>query len=258
MKANQLTDQSAIQPAIFLLAICTLSAPLAVASEINVPSDPAPASLNGTEILNLFDGGSLGDFFILNDQSVLNVQGGTIGYGIYATGSSTINVFAGDAGSTEYASEINSAATINFFGGKLGDFGFLDSITNLFGGDAGMNATITGQVNWHGGLLQSNFLGTETGELNVYGRSFEIDGVPLDSLEEGVPFSVTGRGIEISGTLESHEPFVFRLDASPTNSLTPGFVSPGFATNLILFVPEPSSVALLVAAVFGVSARRRS
>lgn len=225
---------------------------------INVPPDAAPTSLTGNQVLNLYEGGVLPAAFVVRDTSTLNFYGGIVGQFLSVTDSGTINVLGGVDDHPESGVIYGSQGTINFYEGSLGDQTYFDGTINIYGGDSGREALITGEVNWHGGLLRPDFIGFDEGTLNVYGRTFNIDGVPLNPLEIEFPFSVMQRGIEVSGTLESGEPFAFSLDAPLSSTLTPGFVSRGFATNLIFIVPEPNAFSLLAFAALGVSVRSRS
>lgn len=199
--------------------------------------------------LNL-TGGTIGGRLGAYEGSTVNVSGGEIGSHFYAYAGSVVNVSGGSIASIARA---NAGSTFNVTGGNIGGLfaayensvvnlsgGAMGSITanvlstiNISGGTAGymhvFNAaefnltggTITGGhtrrdsiFSFSGGTILYNFDADAGSITNIYGTSFQIDGVELTGLVLNEQFVVSDRNVVLTGILADGSPFEFDLDST--------------------------------------------
>ncbi|WP_442485027.1 dockerin type I domain-containing protein [Aeoliella sp. SH292] len=129
-----------------------------------------------------------------DEGGVINVAGGSLPQGVYAY----------------------SEGIVNISGGVVGHSNLLkDSVLNLSGGYvSGLAAWDTSVVNISGGSVGDGFEAYPGSIINLFGDSFAINGVPVQSLSLGEPFQVTQRDVTLSGILADGTPVSFELNSS--------------------------------------------
>jgi len=144
-------------------------------------------------VLNVFDGGGVGDGFNALSGSTLNIFGGSVGDGFDARSGSTVNITGGSAGSRFEAfsgSRVNisggsvgdrfnalSGSTVNITGGSV-DSRFqaiFDSTVNISGGSVGdeLQSFSGSTVNISGGSVGSSFIANSATTVNITGGSVD-------------------------------------------------------------------------------------
>ena len=176
-------------------------------------------------------GGSFGNDFDVQGSQV-NVSGGSIGNGMRAFRDSEVSIsggFVGDDCIAEFGSEVNIS------GGSVGEnFDALSfSDVNISGGSvgAGFDAFGLSQIKISGGSVGDGFraldeslviisggsIGNFTAEdgstVSLLGSDFAIDGVLMDDLVPGQPFTILDRDMTLSGLLEDGSAFSFDLNS---------------------------------------------
>lgn len=172
-------------------------------------------------IVDIVPGASL-EYVDVYDTSTVNFHGGSIWGDLFANDSSTVNVYGGEVDDDVVGEDFG---TVNVFGGELGDDlrASGSSTVNLFGGSV--------PVIWAGGVT-----GMHDAVLTIEGSGFNFPYGPIT---------------ESSGTLTGT-----LANGDPLNASFKIFSN----ASIVLAVPEPSSVALLATAAFGLVAcmwRRR-
>jgi hypothetical protein len=77
---------------------------------------------------------------------------------------------------------------------------------------------VAGELNIAGGLLEGPLRVLPDGAVNLLGRSFELDGVSLDSLTLHEPFTIEDRNVVLSGVLADGSAFSFDLNSVSPSS----------------------------------------
>lgn len=170
----------------------------------------------GASMINMTDG-SVGDGtrgVNLRDDSVLNLSGGTVarvstaggsgeGPFVSITGGNVVgSVAVRDPGTAAHVSG-GSVETISATNG--GRFTILGGTVSEFATSAtGSTANIAGGTI---GALRALTAST----LNLFGREFLLDGVPVEGLVFGVPTEITDRDVTLSGLLADGTAFSFEL-----------------------------------------------
>ncbi|MEM7626136.1 MAG: PEP-CTERM sorting domain-containing protein [Planctomycetota bacterium] len=182
---------------------------------------------NGLEIvsgeINL-SGGTVGNFSNAFTGSTVNISGGTVGDSFEAFSGSTVNI---SGGIIEFGFDAESGSTVNISGGTIGD---------NFGASSGST------VNLSGGTVGDGFLAFSGSTVNLFGTSFVLDGAELTDLTLGEAFTITGRGVTLSGFLADGSAFEFELNIG--FAFDQDLFAPD-ATLTITLVPEPTSILLL-------------
>lgn len=188
---------------------------------------------NGSEV-NI-SGGEVGIFFDANSGSQVNISGGIVGNGFKANSGSSVNISGGSVGSNFDAF---SGSTVNISGGTFGTsfdangpFGDgLGSVVNISGGSferfnaeggvvtisggsfgEGFDSGFNSLLNISGGTFGDDF-DVSSGEVNLYGGEIALDGVPLEGLMMGEPFTIVNRGQTLSGMFADRTEFSFDLN----------------------------------------------
>ncbi len=226
---------------------------------------------NGLEVLRTnvtIDGGIVGQNVLLhagshlgiNDgqvgsiqlsDAILDITGGIAGY-FRAESNSVVNIRGGDVAGGVLSGANNSIVTIS--GGNISAelSVFAENTLNIAGGSINGGVTVYSDsvVNISGGDLNSNFRAL-SGQVNILGRSFFIDGVEItdDVLVNG-SLPITERNVTLSGLYRDGTPFSYFLNSSPSLG---GF----YAETLVVAIPEPSTLLLCLAASMCAYSRRR-
>ncbi len=244
------------------LGILAIAAPPAAATGqtiINVPPDPAPSNVGADTILNLSDGGVLGDYFSALDGSTVNISGGAVGRCFHARADSTLNISGGTVGHDFIA---YYGSTVFVSGGTIG-YGFdLDGSTaNISGGMFGESFIVNySTATISGGVFGDGFYTGSGSSVEFSALEFLLDGTPIPGLERvGDSIVLAERGGSIlSGTFLNGTPFDFVLN--PSYATGQDYFNPN-ATLRLTVVPEPASVVLLALSglsLLAVAVRRRS
>jgi len=226
--------------------------------------------------IDLLPGDSIADGTVIASGSTVNVQGGTIGFGVdLADGFLNIdsgNVAVGATGiSTGFT---NSNNQINLSGGNVGGFFQLTNSSDLAitGGQiesfgvfgTGTTADISGGtvtrfpdifaggvVNISGGDVFSVRV-FDGGEVNFFGTEFFLDGVPIN-LAVGQQLTVSQRNVTLSGQLADGSFIETDLDTNfggffsdnPDGAGADALVT---VTAVAPAVPEPGTATIFLAA----------
>lgn len=104
------------------------------------------------------------------------------------------------------------------------------------GGNVGFSfeANSGSEVNISGGTVGDFFDANSGSEVNILGSAFSINGEPLNMLQAGQPFTITGRDVTLSGVLADGEPFSFDLNSTPYSDQD--FFSPDATLTVTLFL----------------------
>jgi hypothetical protein len=159
--------------------------------------------------------------------SVVNISGGTVAplkaYGgvVYLSGGLIDIPIASGSGV-----EISSDSIVNISAGAfdtVGEILVLDGVLNISGG-----SIIT---------ANQEFSAFESGDVNLFGKEFRLDGQPIEGQMRGVPLEITDRGKTLSGILTDGSPF--SIDLNPTSVPTPGgdLVHPNATLTVTLALP---------------------
>ena len=178
---------------------------------LNLPGDPAPASITAGTTVNVFEGGELPSRFVAEAGSIVNVLGGTIGYGFTVNGA---NVYISDGSTSRWY--INDGSIVEIVGGYVGEFDAnAGSTVHISGGNIGWSSaskpgssvtisggtfrtyssggatTITGGhfANFGAGqqtVIMGGVFGGKvtsgTGGFVLVGDDFRLDGIPIEGL----------------------------------------------------------------------------
>ena len=221
---------------------------------INVPSDPVPTIIDGTQV-NVSSGGSVGSFSAFSSE--VNISGGSVGS--FDAFDSELNISGGSiAGIDVIESELNiSGGTIagidvndgelNISGGTID--GAVSALffadVNISGGDitGDFRADFGGVVDISGGTFGGDFIFFEDVWANISGSDFFLSGVPVQSLTVASPVStINDRSSILTGVLADGSPFSFDLSLSDVFS---GGSNNSLTLTLVESVPEPGSLVLL-------------
>ncbi len=218
---------------------------------INTPVVSGSSGLRTGQTLSLEAGGSLRENFAIIDAtlnvlgghlgewaeaagSVVNISGGITGLGLSAFDGSVVNISGGAVGSFFV---FDSEVTIS--GGTVGTaYAYNGSVVNIRGVDRGVNfkAFDGSVVNISGGEVERGVNAESGSAVNIFGSAFSIDGDELEALVPGEAFTITDRGVTLSGFLADGEQFSFVLNPryvgahvawfEPDATLTVTLVSP--------------------------------
>ena len=149
---------------------------------------------NGTTIrLDVFEEGSVGDFFTAESGCEVNIRGNSFGIGYVGIGFSA-----------------QSGSEINIRGGTVG---------------SGFEAHSGSQVNIYSGSVdEESFRANSGSEINLLGRNFFLDGKPLfDRLTVNATaavgeetYTIADRGVTLEGLLADGTPLSFDLNSDAT------------------------------------------
>jgi hypothetical protein len=209
-------------------------------------------------------GGSIGTDFNAFDGSEVNISGGAVGSGLRARRGSVVSISGGSVGAELIADE---GSQVNISGGVIGNglSAQPGSQVNISGGSigTGLIAFNGSELNISGGRFggreYSDYYARSGSTVNLFGRQFLINGVPVEGLSPGQPLVFTERNGTLSGILADGSPFSFLLASSiPGPRPTPRGI---FGTLTLTLVPEPSTAFQLAPIAFAVPlwirARRR-
>ena len=150
------------------------------------------------------------------ETTQLNVSAGMVGRSFFAGFNSEVNI---SGGSVEDLFTAFSGSEVNISGGTVGDF---------------FDANSGSEVNISGGTVGDFFDANSGSEVNILGSAFSINGEPLNMLQAGQPFTITGRDVTLSGVLADGEPFSFDLNSTPYSDQD--FFSPDATLTVTLFL----------------------
>lgn len=197
--------------------------------------------------------GAIGQLFTALPGSTVNISGGSVELGFHARGS-VVNISGGTILSSMSAFE-NSV--VNMTGGVMGPDFHVSGTANISGGliHSSMLVGAGGKVNVSGGAGFDAFKTREGSHVNLIGRDFKIDGVPIAGLASGVATTINDRRVTLSGVFADGSPFDFQLNV--TDFLLQDYFRRDALLSVTL-VPEPTSLATLAIPVgVGVALRRR-
>jgi hypothetical protein len=139
-------------------------------------------------------------------------------------------------------------AILNQMGGELGEHFFRvhdGGIANISGGQFG-------PLLWE----YSTSVVRDGGVVNLFVKSFEVDGMPLSGLLNGTAVELFDRDVQVSGLLANGDPFDFQLTSAVDNGVLA--VEPGGKLLVTLAIPEPTAVSLVgILTVGAILGRRR-
>ena len=164
---------------------------------INVPPDPAPASIASDTQLNLADGGAL-----------------PLGFRAGANAGTDTNMEVNISGGVTSGNfRANSGAIVNMTGGIIQNSVNANSLRSFSGA----------AVNISGGIIQRNFDASSGSAVRLFGGEFRLDGVPiagLNNVGDTQPLNKLSGGV-LSGTFADGTPFIFgELDDFANGTLT--------------------------------------
>jgi hypothetical protein len=153
-------------------------APAQFSTIMNIPPDPNIEDNGGIgsgTLLNLFDGGTVGESFEVGNTDgsstnvEMNVFGGVVANALHANGGSVVNVLGGEMGAQSSA----MGALVNVAGGSVGiQFqALVGSTVNVAAGSVG-SFFMAGQgsfVNLAGGLIGTGFMARDGSAVNITG-----------------------------------------------------------------------------------------
>jgi hypothetical protein len=154
----------------------------------------APGKLSSNIMVNI-SGGAVGDFLSAYSGSFINISGGTIGRFFMVRKGSEVNVSGGSVGDRFCALH---GSVINICGGRF---------QNRFLALAGSEVTISG------GSFDGDFDAQSGSHVTLFGSSFELDGVSIDDLSPGVPYTITERDVTLTCRLADGSSFRYDLAA---------------------------------------------
>jgi len=94
-------------------------------------------------------------------------------------------------------------------------------------------------INISGGTIGDGLSASNGSEVSLFGSSFAIDGIPLDSLTMDETFTVADRDVILSGILVDGSPFSFELNSN--FAFAQFFFSPS-ATVSVTLVSNPNII----------------
>ena len=117
------------------------------------------------------------------------------------------------------------------------------SVVNISGGDFANFDAFNSEVNISGGSFGNGFQPAANSEVNLFGRTFFIDGVSLEgSLSTNSAFTVLDREATLSGVLEDGSLFSFDLNSTFQGSQEDQF--PSTVTLTVTLVESPANELL--------------
>jgi hypothetical protein len=216
----------------------------------DVVSVSSLTGLRSGQQLNVQSGGQIGRRFTAGPGSIVNLEGGEIGYDFEAVGSQ-INIFGGivkpyfnafhgthvnvtggtiggsfaaangsvvriSGGEIEGSLRAHAGSDVEISGGTLGD-GFHaheGASIKVFGGDFGERFYALAGTNLTiaGGTFGDDFRGYGGSNINFRGTEFLLDGVPIEGLVPGVATLISDRDMLLSGVFADGSPFSFELN----------------------------------------------
>jgi hypothetical protein len=224
--------------------------------EVNVFSYPASLGFvecHETSVLNVF-GGSIS---AVSRGGEVNVDGGTLNSLIVMPGTE-VNVYDGLLNTLDglYQSKIVISggmvdtiyspyqSQIDIAGGSLVTLASVaDSVLNMSAGviSGGVSLGMGAVFNLSGGSIPTEVAMSSTSELNIFGRSFLLNGVPIPGLTVGDTVTIAERDIALTGSLLDGSGLLLNLstlDQYGDPNIVPG------ATITVTLVPEPTGLVL--------------
>ncbi|MFV1967916.1 MAG: PEP-CTERM sorting domain-containing protein [Pirellulaceae bacterium] len=252
---------------------------------ITASTDAVPLGIRQGQTLRVDFGGVVADNFNAGPGSTVNVEpGGRVGRNFEAIGAE-VNVFGGSVGGLFdmfsgsrvaitgglFSDARAIGSTVDISGGSFFSFVAMDGNTaNISGGSfalkyiAGRGSTVDfsggsvgnrfearpeSTVIISGGSLGDRFRAWADSEVDLIGREFFLDGLPIEELVNPGDSLVleTREGRRLTGTLLDGNLFDFVLNGS---SVVPGdYFHPSAILRLTLGVPEPSTLTLALGAI---------
>ena len=197
-------------------------------------------------------GGTFEGTFEVN-QGTATIEGGSFrgGRSLEVNNNSVVNITGGDF-STTFTVEEGSDVSISggVFGGTftVGNRGSVDISGGTFDR---IFLQGTAELNLSGGTV-SGLVTSNSGDLNIFGTEFFIDGDLVEFLALGETLNLRGQDLTLAGTLLDGSDFEIQFGSGVSSQ---SFVN---SVNLTLStaVPEPSSLMLLITC-FGLGTLKR-
>lgn len=208
----------------------------------------ARSDLRGSSVLNLLDGtlGHSSDHIRALDDSIINIQEGTVHGQLQGRNNSTINIFGGTINARLDTDTSNDNETINIHGGNLnGNIRFFTGFGNVHGGT------------FDGGLFEPR----GTSIVNIYGGNF--DDVDIFRVRDTAQVFIHSADFDFTGTVVGNELIgAGTLTGTYLQSGTPFQIAivRSVGDGNIYVIPEPSAFAYLILVAIGsllILARRR-
>ncbi len=200
------------------LVLTSVPVPSPDLTPMSVTTGAGPTTgLRTGQSLHIGGDATLADHFSCTNASLV-IEGGTIGSGLEAAGSS-VSV---DGGSIGDFFHVHDGSVLDISGGTIGPwFGaYSGSTVNLSGGSIGSFIEVGPQTNF-----------------NISGRTFFIDGVPVEGLDGAGMLTITDRSITLSGVLADGSDFSFEL--RPEDSASQDYFDPDATVTITLVGPPP-------------------
>jgi hypothetical protein len=206
-------------------------------SEINIRGGAIGSSFHADGSIVKISGGSFGSGFSAEGGSEINISGGSIGSGFGAVGGSVVNISGGFVGN---ALQAGNESLVNISGGVISN---------------GLRVRNGGVVNISGGVFGSAYQDfIASGNVNLFGREFYLDGQRIEGMMLGEPFVLSQRQGTLSGVFRNGSRFAFVLTSGSGRDFR-GFTQSAVLT--LTLVPEPSSVSLLVVSALALASGTR-
>lgn len=195
------------------------------------------------------DGNVLGSV-VAFANSTIELAGGTIHDELAVFGVSHASLTGGAV-----LGEINGApgSTIEISGGTFTSGISTEGVLNISGGQIG-SVFASGATSISGGQFLGNYLAF-TGELNIIGTQFFLDGVEILGLAPGDSLVILDREVTLSGVLDDGGSFSFDLYETTSQFPFGDYVSEGVRVTITSTVPTPGGVVLV--SMLGLAAIRR-
>lgn len=166
-----------------------------------------PSGLRAGQTLTVQEDGVLGYNFAVVGAT-LNVGGGSVGSGMELSEGQ----FNMSGGSVDGGLDIYPDSEVNISGGSVRDTVVIysGSEINISGGSLGSSLDIRSGsvVNISGGNWEDHHLyASDDSEINLFGTEFFLGGVPMTGLTLGEAYTVSERGLTISGVLQDASTF---------------------------------------------------
>ena len=162
-------------------------------------------------------GGTIGSSFTLA-SGTMEMTGGSIAAGFQATSNSRVQISGGAVGlfTVRTGSRVELSGTGQLTGGLYLETG---GVVAVSGGTVnGVVRVTAGELDISGGAITGLLQVGADGDVNFLGRSFNLNGLPLNALTLHEPFVIEDRNVVLSGVLADGAPFSFNLNSASSSN----------------------------------------
>lgn len=189
---------------------------------IDASTDLVPLGIREGQTLTVSDGAIVGDYFSAGRGSRVVIAGGDVGKELDAV-DAEIDLSGGSLGGlvhlyqgTVFTMSGGTVAALppNYINATILSISD-DSQTRISGGLVDGRVRVEGSLSLAGGTIAGPVRATSGSDIHVFGKQFMLDGVDVtSSLEQNVAFTITQRGVSLTGILADGTPFGFVLNPS--------------------------------------------